>query len=137
MENIVNTIKIMGGAVGMGLAWFFGKADTMFIALTAMVVTDYVTGIIAAGSNKRLNSSVGFKGIARKLFIFVLVGMGTLLDKLIPDANGIIRAAVCGFYIANEGLSILENAGKLDLPLPAILKNMLEQLNKDDKTNKD
>ena len=133
MENITNTIKVIGGAIGMSLAWFFGQADTMFIALTAMVITDYATGIIAAGSNKELNSAVGFKGIARKLLIFILVGMGTLLDRLIPDANGIIRSAVCGFYITNEGLSILENAGKLGLPLPSILKNMLEQLNRDDK----
>ncbi|HMM32895.1 MAG TPA: phage holin family protein [Clostridia bacterium] len=124
------TFKIIFAALGSAAAYLWGPWDALIIVLLAFVVTDYVTGVLGAATQGKLDSAVGFKGIMKKVMIFVLVAVGSLLDKIIPAANNAIRAAVCMFYIANEGLSILENAGVLGLPLPAVLKKWLAQLKK-------
>ena len=93
---------------------------------------DYITGIAKAAVHGELSSKVGFHGLLKKVAIFVLVAIGTVMDSVIPAANHAIRSAVIMFYIANEGLSILENAGQLGLPLPKVLKRALEKM-KDEK----
>ena len=118
--------------VGGILAWIFGPWDTLVAVLLAFVVIDYLTGVLKGGALKETSSKVGAKGIAKKVFIFAMVGIAAMLDRVVP-MNGAIRAAVCMFYIANEGISILENAGALGLPLPAKLKDVLVQLR--DKNN--
>ena len=120
--------KTIFAAIGAAIAYVWGPWDALILVLIAFVVTDYITGVIKAASQGQLSSAVGFKGLAKKVMIFVLVAVGSLLDKVIPAANNAIRAAVCMFYIANEGLSILENAGALGLPLPNILKKWLAKL---------
>lgn len=100
-------------------------------ALIAFVIADYVTGVMCAVSDKRLSSKVGFKGICRKVLIFVLVGMANILDMHVIGTGCVLRTAVLFFYISNEGVSVLENAGHLGLPVPARLLNVLEQLHED------
>ena len=90
-------------------------------------------GLICGVVRRRLDSQTGFVGIARKVFILALVGVGALVDRAAPGLHGMVRSAVCAFYIANEGLSILENAGKIGLPLPKVLEKTLSQLKKQDK----
>lgn len=111
-------------AIGGLLVWMFGPWDTLVSVLLAFVVLDYITGLINAGIKHDLKSSVGFIGLAKKVMIFLLVALAALLDRVVPT-NGAIRAAVCLFYIANEGISILENAGAIGLPLPDKLKETL------------
>ena len=103
----------------------------MLYALIAFVIADYVTGVMCAVSDKQLSSEVGFKGICRKVLIFVLVGMANILDMHVIGTGCVLRTAVLFFYISNEGVSVLENAGHLGLPIPARLLNVLEQLHED------
>ncbi|MEL7608129.1 MAG: phage holin family protein [Bacillota bacterium] len=120
--------KAIFAAIGGVLAYLFGPWDALIGVLLAFVVTDYITGLMKGASQGKLDSAVGFRGLAKKVMIFALVAVGSLLDKVLPAANNAIRAAVCMFYIANEGLSILENAGALGLPLPQVLKKWLVKL---------
>ena len=113
-----------------GLAGFlFGELDGLMIALIVFIILDYITGVLAAAKSKRLNSAVGFRGIAKKIVIFVIVAVANVLETQVFKTNSaVLRSMVIGFYLANEGLSITENAGKLGLPLPKKLKDVLEQL---------
>lgn len=97
-------------------------------ALIAFVVIDYITGVMCAIVDKRLSSRVGFKGICKKVLIFTLVGMGHILDTHIIGSGSVLRTAVIFFYISNEGVSLLENATYLGLPVPKKIKLILEQL---------
>ena len=110
------------------LSYIFGPWDAMIMVLIAVVALDYITGVAYAAVSKTLSSVIGFKGLLKKVFIFVLVALSTMLDKLVPATNGAVRSAVCMFYIANEGLSILENAGRIGLPMPEALKGALVKL---------
>ena len=100
----------------------------MLFALVAFVVIDYITGIMCAIVDKKLSSAVGFKGIFKKVLIFALVGVGHILDTRVIGAGSVLRTAVIFFYLSNEGISLLENAGHLGLPIPKKLKSILEQL---------
>ena len=100
----------------------------MIYALTAFVVIDYITGVMCAISDRKLSSNVGFRGICRKVLIFLLVGVANIIDVQVLGEVGILRTAVIFFYLSNEGVSLLENAGHLGLPVPAKLKDVLEQL---------
>ena len=100
----------------------------MILALLLFVVMDYITGIMCAISDKKLSSEVGFKGICRKVLIFMLVGIANVLDVQVIGNGSILRTAVIFFYLSNEGISLLENAGHLGLPIPKKLKKVLEQL---------
>jgi len=127
----MNNISFTGGvaaAIGAAAAYLFGPWDAMIMVLVAVVALDYISGVACAAINKELCSSTGFKGLIKKVFIFLLVALAAMLDKLVPATNGAVRSAVCMFYIANEGISILENAGRLGLPLPGALKGMLTKL---------
>ncbi|MDE6835023.1 MAG: phage holin family protein [Ruminococcus sp.] len=129
MDRIINMISAVFFAV-CGFLW--GKMDGLFYALIAFMILDYLTGLISAYIAKKLSSKVGFTGIARKVFILILVAVGHILDTQILGGGVVCRSAVIGFYLANEGISILENTGKIGLPLPAKLLNVLEQLRKED-----
>ena len=100
----------------------------MLIALLAFVVIDYITGVMCAVVDKKLSSVVGFKGIFKKILIFALVGVGHILDTMVIGTGSVLRTAVIFFYLSNEGISLIENAGHLGLPIPAKLKAVLEQL---------
>ena len=127
-SRFLNWLKAALAALGGIAAYLWGPWDALLIALVACVVLDYVTGVIKAAVLKELDSAVGFRGILKKLFIFALVALATIIDRAVPAANQAIRAAVVFFYIANEGLSILENAGEMGLPLPVALKTALAKM---------
>ena len=131
MKEFWNGIQLVFAVIGGWLGWFLGECDGLMYALTAFVIADYVTGVMCAVSDKRLSSEVGFKGICRKVLIFVLVGMANILDMHVIGTGCVLRTAVLFFYISNEGVSVLENAGHLGLPIPARLLNVLEQLHED------
>ena len=132
MNTLLN-YKLIISSIGGVLGVFLGGMDGLIYALLAFSVIDYVTGIMCAVDKKELSSSVGFKGIARKIIIFSLVGVANILDVYILGHVGVLRAAVIFFYLSNEGISILENTSKLGLPVPEKLQNILQQLNTEEK----
>ena len=135
MKEIWNWIQIVFAAIGGGIGWFLGGADGFLYALIAFVVIDYITGVMCAIVDKKLSSEVGFKGICKKVLIFMMVGIGNIIDVQVLGQAGVLRTAVIFFYLSNEGVSMLENAGHLGLPIPAKLKEVLEQLH--DRTEKE
>ena len=124
-------------AVGGWLGWFLGGCDGLIFALLAFVVIDYVTGVMCAVVDKKLSSAVGFKGIFKKILIFALVGIGHILDLYIIKSGSVMRTAVIFFYMANEGLSLVENSAHLGLPIPTKLKDVLKQLHDRAETKED
>lgn len=128
MKEFWNVIQAVFAAVGGWLGYFLGGCDGLFYALLAFVVLDYITGIMCAVMDKKLSSAVGFRGICRKVLIFALVGIGHLLDTQVIGSGSVLRTAVIFFYISNEGLSLVENAAYLGLPIPKKLHKVLEQL---------
>lgn len=128
MKEFWNTIQLIFTAVGGWLGYFLGGCDGLLYALVAFVVIDYITGVMCAITDKKLSSSVGFKGICRKVLIFLLVGIANVLDVQVIGTGSVLRTAVIFFYISNEGVSLLENAGHLGLPIPEKIKTVLEQL---------
>ncbi len=116
-------------AVAAGvLAWLFGPWDPLIAVLLALVAIDYVSGVASAAARRELSSAQGFRGLVKKIGIFAIVAVASLADRVVPAANGALRSAACAFYIANEGLSVLENWGNIGLPLPDVLKKALAQL---------
>ena len=128
MKEFWYTIQAIFTALGGWLGWFLGGCDGLLYALLVFVVLDYITGIMCAVVDKKLDSRVGFKGIFRKVLIFALVGVGHLLDTQVIGTGSILRTAVIFFYLSNEGVSLVENAAYLGLPIPQKLKLVLEQL---------
>ncbi|WP_449076025.1 phage holin family protein [Ruminococcus sp.] len=110
------------------MGWFLGGCDGLLYALLAFVVIDYITGIMCAVLDKKLSSEVGFKGIFKKVLIFTLIGIGHILDTRVIGSGSVMRTAVIFFYLSNKGVSLLENAAYLGLPIPQKLKSVLEQL---------
>ena len=130
MKEFWTTIQVVFAGIGGWLGWFLGGCDGLLYALLAFVVIDYITGIMCAVVDKKLSSEVGFKGICRKVLIFALVGVGNILDVHVLGQGSVLRTAVIFFYLSNEGVSLLENAAHLGLPVPAKLKDILAQLHK-------
>ncbi len=128
MKEFWNTIQLIFAGIGGWLGWFLGGCDGLLYALLAFVVVDYITGIMCAINDHSLSSEVGFKGICRKVLIFLLVGIGHILDAQVIGTGSVLRTAVIFFYISNEGVSLLENAAHLGLPVPEKVKAVLEQL---------
>lgn len=128
MKEFWNTIQFVFAGIGGWLGYFLGGCDGLLYALLAFVVADYLTGVMCAISDKTLSSEVGFRGICRKVLIFVLVGIANILDVQVVGTGSVLRTAIIFFYISNEGVSLLENAGHLGLPIPEKLKAVLEQL---------
>ena len=132
MKNIWNAIQMAFTALGGFLGWFLGGFDGFRYALVVFVVIDYITGIMCAINDHTLSSAVGFRGICRKVLIFCMVGIGNILDVNILGEGHVLRTAVIFFYLSNEGVSMLENATHLGLPIPEKLKEVLAQLNESD-----
>ena len=128
MREFWNGVQVVFTAIGGWLGWFLGGCDGLLYALIAFVVIDYITGIMCAVADKKLSSAVGFKGICKKVLIFALVGLGHILDTRVIGAGSVLRTAVIFFYLSNEGVSLIENAAHLGLPVPKKLKEVLEQL---------
>lgn len=130
MNKLWNVLSAVFATIGLWLGLFIGPVNGLLIALIVFVITDYITGLASAIVRKELSSSVGFKGLARKVLIFLIVGIANVLDVYVLGANAVLRTAVILFYMANEGLSIIENAGEIGLPIPKKLKEVLAQLRK-------
>lgn len=128
MKEFWNMIQLVFTAIGGWLGWFLGGCDGLLFALIAFVVIDHITGVMCAVSDHTLSSEVGFRGICRKVLIFLLVGIANILDVQVIGTGSVLRTAVIFFYISNEGVSLLENAGHLGLPIPQKLKDILAQL---------
>lgn len=128
MKEFWNGIQIVFTMIGGWLGYFLGGCDGLLIALVMFVVMDYISGVMCAIADKTLSSEVGFKGICRKVLIFVLVGIANILDVQVIGTGSVLRTAIIFFYISNEGISLLENAGHLGLPIPVKIKTVLEQL---------
>ena len=128
MKEFWNMIQIIFTAVGGWLGYFLGGCDGLLIALVVFAITDYITGVMCAIADRKLSSEVGFKGICRKVIIFMLVGIAHVLDINVIATGSVLRTAVIFFYLSNEGVSLLENAAHLGLPVPEKLKDVLEQL---------
>lgn len=128
MKEFWNTIQIVFTAVGGWLGYFLGGYDGLLYALVVFMIADYITGVMCAAADKKLSSEVGFKGICRKVLILMLVGIANLLDVQVIGTGAVLRTAVIFFYLSNEGVSLLENAAHLGLPIPEKLKEILAQL---------
>ena len=128
MKQFWNATQAIFTAVGGWLGWFLGGCDGLLYTLIAFVAVDYLTGFMCAVVDQKLSSEVGFKGIFRKILIFVLVGIANILDVNIIGTGCVLRTAVIFFYLSNEGVSLLENAAYLGLPIPEKLKDVLEQI---------
>ena len=132
MKAVLDKLELAFAAFGGFIGWFLGGFDGFLYALVVFVVMDYFTGVLAAGVKKELSSEVGFKGIAKKVCIFVLVGIANIVDTQVIHDGAAIRTAVIFFYLANEGISVLENSAVIGLPGPEKLKEMLLQLTEEE-----
>ena len=131
-EKLQAAVAAIGGYIG----YFVGGVDGLMTALIIFMVIDYITGLMCAVADKKLSSAVGFKGICKKVLIILLVGVAHIVDLHVVGTGSALRSAVVCFYLSNEGVSLLENAAHLGLPIPDKLKMVLEQLHdRDDKNN--
>ncbi|HEO8260689.1 TPA: phage holin family protein [Streptococcus agalactiae] len=129
MKELLATNKVLFSAIGGLIGSIFAEVDGFFFALMIFIAIDYITGLMAAAVEKRLASNIGFKGIFKKIAILFLVSVGHLIDTEIIKQGGAIRTMVIFFYLSNEGLSILENAVRIGLPIPEKLQALLKQFN--------
>ena len=118
MKEFWNLCQFLFTAAGGWLGYFLGGCDGLLLALVLFAVADYITGVMCAVADKKLSSEVGFKGICRKVIIFMLVGIAHIIDVNVIATGSVLRTAVIFFYLSNEGVSLLENAGHLGLPIP-------------------
>lgn len=132
MKEIFDTVKIAVSAFGAYIGYFIGGWDGFVYALVTFVVIDYVTGIMLAVLEHKLSSEVGFRGIFKKVLIFTLVAIAHIIDTEVIKTGSAVRTAIIFFYLSNEGISILENVGRIGLPVPTKLRKAIEQLNKED-----
>ncbi|HZJ98485.1 MAG TPA: phage holin family protein [Tissierellaceae bacterium] len=135
MKDLVASLQIIFTAIGMYIGWFIGGFDELLYALIAFVVIDYITGVMVAVIEKKLSSGIGFRGIFKKMLILIFVGVGHTIDFYILKNGSAARTAIIFFYLSNEGLSILENSGKIGLPIPNSLRNIFKDLNKEDEVD--
>ena len=129
-------IQMAVAAIGGWLGYFLGGMDGLMIALIIFMVLDYITGLMCAVIDKKLSSAVGFRGICKKVLILMLVGVANVVDVHVVGTGSALRGAVIAFYLSNEGLSLLENAAHIGLPIPDRMKDVLAQLHgREDKNN--
>ncbi len=128
MKKVWNLMQILFSGLGGFMGYFLGGCDGLIFSLLIFISIDYVTGVMCAIVEKTLSSDVGFKGICRKVLIFLLVGVAHILDLHVVKTGSVLRSSVVFFYLSNEGVSILENAAHLGLPVPKKVKDVLEQL---------
>lgn len=124
-----NGLKLVAGGAGAAASFLFGGWSAALGTLVFFVVADYVTGVVAAGGQGELSSKAGMKGISKKVFIFLLVAVAHHVDQYL-GAGSTFRDGTVVFFVANEALSIIENAGRMGVPIPPKFEQMLEQLNK-------
>ena len=136
MKILWTSNQLTFAAIGGFIGWFWGGCDGLIYALITFVVIDYITGVMCAIVSKNLSSEIGFKGLFRKVLIFMLVGIANVIDMQIIGAGSALRVAVIFFYLSNEGISILENAAFLGVPIPDELKRVLKQIKNHDKNKK-
>lgn len=136
MKQVTEWIQIGFAVIGGFLGYFLGGFDGFLYALVTFVVIDYITGLMVAVIEKNLSSEIGFRGIFKKVLIFCLVGIGHMIDLHLIQSGSVIRTAVIFFYISNEGISIIENAALIGLPIPKKLKDVLEQIKVKDEEEK-
>ena len=130
-------IQMAAAAIGGWLGYFLGGTDGLLVALIVLAVLDYMTGVMCAVADRKLSSTVGARGIFKKILIFMLVGVAHIVDKNVVGTGSALRSAVICFYLSNEGLSVLENAAHLGLPIPDKLRDIMVQLhNRDGKEEK-
>ena len=127
-------VQIAITALGGWLGYFLGGMDGLMIALIVLMTLDYVSGVMCAIIDKKLSSAVGFKGICKKVFILMLVGVAHIIDLHVVGTGSALRGAVICFYLSNEGLSLLENAAHIGLPIPDKLRDILSQLHDKERT---
>lgn len=125
-KTLFQSIAAVGGSL---VTYLFGGWSALLGVLVSFVVADYITGVLAAATEGKLNSEVGLKGIAKKILIFILVAIGHQIDLALGLGGDLVRDAAIYFYLANELLSILENTGRMGLPIPGVLKKAVEVLN--------
>lgn len=128
IDLIWTKVQIAITALGGWLGYFLGGMDGLMIALIVLMTLDYVSGVMCAIIDKKLSSAVGFKGICKKVFILMLVGVAHIIDLHVVGTGSALRGAVICFYMSNEGLSLLENAAHIGLPIPDKLRDILTQL---------
>lgn len=128
MKEFWMMIQLAFSGLGGWMGYYMGGCDGLLYALIAFACIDYITGVMCAVADKTLSSDVGFKGICRKVLIFLLVGIANVLDVQVIGTQAVLRTAVIFFYLSNEGVSLLENASHLGLPVPVKLKAVLKQL---------
>ena len=131
-REVFTAFRIAAGELGAFIGLFLGDVDGLIIALVIFAIVDYITGVLAAALEHKLNSEVGFRGITKKVLLFIIVGVANVLDVYVIGSRAVTRTAVCLFYIANEGLSILENSARIGLPIPNKIRLLLEQLKEED-----
>lgn len=135
IDLIWTKVQIAATAIGGWIGYFLGGKDGMLIALVVFMALDYITGLMCAIMDKKLSSAVGFKGICKKVLILMLVGVANILDIHVVGQGSALRGAVIAFYLSNEGLSLLENAAYIGLPIPEKLREILAQLHNRDEKN--
>ena len=128
MMDQILTIRLYAAGIGIVVGEFLGSFDDLLYVLVVFVATDYVTGVLRAIVEKKLSSAIGFKGICKKVCIFTLVGVANVLDTHIIGSGWVLRSAVIFFYISNEGISIIENAARMGLPVPQKLQEVMTHL---------
>ena len=132
VQTVWDAIRMVFALIGGWLGLFLGNADRLLILLIVFVILDYLSGVLRAISEKKLSSAVGFRGISRKVLTFVMVGLAHQIDKTAIGSGSMLRSAVIFFYLSNEGLSLIENASQLGLPIPEQLRRILIQLHNRD-----
>ena len=130
MERVLDGCNIVFACMGGVMGWLFGGFDSLIYALVAFVALDYITGVLLAAEKKKVSSEIGYKGICKKAMIFIIVAVGHIIDKYIIGTGSSLRTMLIMFYLSNEGISILENAGEMGVPLPAKIKDAISQLSK-------
>ena len=130
MDNIFK--KIMAGVCTI-LSFLFGDMEGLMVALIALIILDYISGVIAAAVEKRLSSEVGAKGIAKKIFMLLIVALANIVDINVIGDGHVLKTVTVVFYICNECISLIENAGRIGVPVPKKLLDVLEQLRDKDK----
>ena len=136
IDLIWTKIQIAASAIGGWLGYFLGGVDGLMIALIVFMALDYLTGLMCAVLDKKLSSAIGFRGIFKKASILILVGIANIVDVHVVGTGSALRGAVICFYLSNEGLSLLENAAYIGLPVPERLKEVLAQLHRRDEKEK-
>lgn len=131
MKDLIEGIRLTIATVGGFIGGIMGGFDGLIYSLIAFVLIDYLTGVMAAIIDRQLSSEIGFKGIFKKVSIFMLVAVGHIIDSKLLGSGTALRTAIILFYTSNEGISILENAARMGLPIPKKVKSVLEQLKKD------